>query len=109
MVALAMIDDVQDRIGLELPHAILNRRQVGRRVKEGPVALANDHRRGEAVEKQAQRPLALPGQATLDEVLYDPRQTVVIETFAQFIVERDPQPLVELLDLLPAVGQERLP
>ena len=64
--ALAMIDDVQDRVGPPLFHAIADRGQVGRGVQEGPVLLPHDHRRRLPFEEDANGPLALPGDARGD-------------------------------------------
>ncbi len=50
---LAMIDDVQDRVGPPLVHAVLDRGQVGRGVEERAVLLLHDHRRVVALEKDA--------------------------------------------------------
>ena len=59
---LAMIDDVQNRVGLPLAHAVLDRRQIGRGVQERAVLLLHDHRRVVAVEEHADGAVAFAGE-----------------------------------------------
>ena len=63
---LAVIDDVENRVGLPLAHAVLDRGQVGRGVEERAVLLLDDHRRGLAFEEDADRAVALAGEALVD-------------------------------------------
>ena len=92
---LAMIDDVQNRVGLPLAHAVLNRGQVGRGVEKRAVLLLDDHRHVVAFEEHADRAVALAGEALVGEVLHDAAQAVLIETLAERVVERDAEPLVD--------------
>ena len=58
-----MIDDVQNRVGPPLAHAVLDRGQVGRGVEKRAVLLLDDHRRVVAVEEHADRPVAFAREA----------------------------------------------
>ena len=60
---LAMIDDVENRVRPPLVQAILDRGQVGRGVEKRAVLFLDDHRARLAFEKDANRPVALSGQA----------------------------------------------
>ena len=79
---LAVIDDVQDRVGLPRLHAVLDRGQVGRGVEKRAVLLLHDHRRVEAFEEHADRALALAGQALRSQVVDDAGQPVVVKALA---------------------------
>ena len=109
VLALAMIDDVQNRVGLPGFHAVLDRRQVGRGVEERAVLFLHDHRRLEAFEEDAHRPLAVLGQSLRSQVFDDAGQPVVIKALAVFVIELDVQPAIDAGDLVAAVGQELVP
>ena len=62
MIALAMVDHVEDLIGVPGLDAILDRRQVGRRVVEGAIALADDERGLGLFDEDDDRSLAFDGE-----------------------------------------------
>ena len=107
--ALPMIDDVQNRVGLPVLDAILDRGQIGRGVQKRAVLLANDQRRVVAGEKDADRAVALAGDAAVCKVLDHAGQPIVIKALAQRVVERDAQPLINAVDVGQAGGQELAP
>ena len=82
-----MIDDVQNRVGPPGFHAIADRGQVGGGVEKRPVLLAHDHRRVVAVEEDADRPVAFPGDAFGEQFVDDRRQPILVKTLAQGVVE----------------------
>ncbi len=57
--ALPMVDDVQHGIRLPALDAVLDRRQIGRRVKKRAVLLTNEHRRFLAGQEDTERAVAL--------------------------------------------------
>ena len=67
MVALAVIDHVENLVGMPGLGPVLDGRQVGRGVVEGAVALADDERRLGLVDEDDDRPLALVGDASCRE------------------------------------------
>ena len=71
MVALAVVDDVEDLVGMPGLDAILDGRQVGGGVGEGAVALADDERRLGLLDEDDDRPFALDGEPLLLEVGHD--------------------------------------
>ncbi len=62
MVPLAMVDHVENLIGVPGLDAILDRRQVGGCVVEGTVSLADDERRLGLLDEDDDRPFALDGE-----------------------------------------------
>ncbi len=58
MLALSMVDHIQDHVRLEMFVSILNRGQVGGGIQERTIGFAHDHRRIEAFDKNAQGPIA---------------------------------------------------
>ena len=86
--ALAMIDDVQNRVGLPRFHAVLNRGQIGRGVQKRAVFFANQQRGFVTFEKDANGAFAFPGDFFCQQIIDDAGQTIVVKTFAQLFVER---------------------
>ncbi len=109
MVALAVVDDVEDLVGVPGLGAVLDRGQVGRGVVEGAVALADDERGLGPLDEDDRRPLALDGEALGFQVLDDVGEHRVVEALAELDVERDAQAVVDRLQGLEAVGHELRP
>ena len=109
MVALAVVDDVEDLVGVPGLGAVLDRGQVGRGVVEGAVALADDERRLGPLDEDDGRPLALDGEPLLLQVLDDLGEHRVVEALAELDVERHAQAVVDRLERPQAVGHELLP
>ena len=66
--ALAVVDDVENRVWPPLAHAVLNGRQIGGRVEERAVLLLDDHRHFAAFEKDADGAVAFAGESLCREV-----------------------------------------
>ena len=109
MVALPVVDDVQDGVGAPLLHAVLDGGQVGRGVEEGAVLLLDDERGVEPVEKDADGALALAGQAAGVQVGHHAGQRLLVEALAKRVVELDAQSTIHLFDLRQTGWQETLP
>ena len=106
---LAMVDDIEDRVGLPLAHPILDRRQVGRRIKERSILLLHDHRRGLAFDEHTDRAFALAGKALVDEAFHDAAEPVLVKAFAQRVIKGHTEPRVDDFDLGHAKGQNFTP
>ena len=84
MLALAVIDDVQDPVGLPVLEAPADRGQVGGGVEEGAVGLADEERRRVvAAEEHADRAAALAGQAARDQIVHhgdeSPKRMILLD------------------------------
>ena len=95
VVPLAVIDDVEELVGVPGLLSVLDRGQVGRGVVEGAVALPNDERGLLALGEDDDGPLALLGDAARFQVLDDLRQHRVVEALAELDVEADAEPVVD--------------
>ena len=117
MRCLTVIHDVDDFVGRPGFETIVNGRQIGRHVVEATVILTNDRRgrhplavavdeerivlrRQRAVREDAHRAVAFPGNAPGAEVVHDALQLRIVETFAQRVIELNPEPGVERVELL---------
>ena len=78
VVGLPEVDHVDDPVGVQVAHPTPDRGQVAGGVAEAPVALADDHRRGESVDEDAQRPVVDHGGAVAFEFGHDRGQVVVV-------------------------------
>ena len=101
MVALAVIDDVEDLVGVPGFDAILDGRQVGRGVGERAVALANQEGRLGLLDEDDDRPFALDGDASCLQVGDDRGELGVVEALAELDVEFHAQAVVHGLERSP--------
>ncbi len=106
---LALVDEVQRAVGLELAAAVAHGGQVGGGVEVATIGLDDDHRQRiavgvlEFIEEHALGAIALDQQALGLEVVDHIDQVVVVGAFAHHVGhgQLDVQQLVDLL----AVGQ----
>ena len=115
MQLLRHADDVPDVVRLPLVDAELDRRQIGGGVEKPAVGLADDRRiirpafllvdlervffqRLAAVGENADRAVALAGDAFFQELLDQAGQAVVVVTFSQPVVELHVEPVVDFLE-----------
>jgi len=98
MLLLARVGHVNDAPRAHGLHPVFERRQVGRRVQVAPVALPNHERRAEALQEDAQRSVALPGDAPRREIRRDLGQETVVEALAH-LLQADVEKRVVLLEL----------
>ena len=109
MVTLAVIDHVENLLGIPGFGPVLDGRKIGRAVIERSIALA-DHERGRRLGgEDDDRPFALFGDAACREVLDDRGQHRVVEAFAQLDIEPHSHPFVNLRERRQAVRHELPP
>jgi hypothetical protein len=109
MLALAVIDDVENGFGMPGFVAKLDCGQIAGGVEKRAVLLLDDHGRVKAFDEDDDSTLAVFGEAFFAQVFDDGGQPIVIEAFAVFVVERDVQPAIDSGDFVAAVGQEFVP
>ena len=109
--ALAMIDDVQNRVRPPGLHAIADRGQVGRAVEERAVLLADDASARLLARRRRRTPRRRsPGRCRdLGQIVDHGGQPVLVKTLAQRVVERHVEPPVHPLDLVLAGRQKLVP
>ena len=109
MVALAVIDHVENLLGIPGLGPVLDGRQVGRAVIESTIALADDEWGRGLGGEDDNRPLALLGDTSCRDVFDDRGQHRIVEAFAQLDIEPHAQPVVDLPQRLQAVRHELVP
>ena len=111
--ALRSSDDIPDRIRMPAPGTVFQRGQIGRRVEEPSVALADDRRLfskgGNVGKEDAERALALCGDPGGFQLFTERGQRVVVCTLAEALVEANVEQAVELLKLAPGELDRLLP
>ena len=109
MVALAVIDDVEDLVGMPGFDAILDGREVGGGVGERTVALADQEGGLGLFDEDDDGAFAFDGRASFLQVGDDGGELGVVEAFTELNVELHAQAVVYGLERGQAVGDEPLP
>jgi hypothetical protein len=81
---------------------VADRGEVGGRVKERTVPLANDHGGLESLQENAHRPVALPRQSQRFKLRHHLGQLIVVEALAKFLVEGDVESRIDAVNFLSA-------
>ncbi len=126
MHLLASVDDIDRAERLEFFTAIADGGEIGRGVVESAVGFADEEGvvpelavfrdekgvfllRQLAVGENGNGPFAVAGDALLDEVVHDAGQRVIVEAFAQGVIELHAEPLVKAVEGLEGIFVELLP
>ena len=102
---LRRADHIPDRIGVPPFHAVVDRREVGGGVKKPAIGLADDRglfgKRRDFRKENAERPVALAGDAALLQFGTERGEGVVVGALAEALVKRDIEKVVEFFEFAP--------